>query len=339
MSGDKVLVTGGSGYIGGWCIVRLLNDGYQVHTTIRNLKREPEVRKALATVAPGAADRLTFFAADLEQDAGWNEAAAGCRYVLHVASPLGTEGRNDAPTMIRQARDGALRALKAAKASGVERVVMTSSVAAVAFDGADGVFDETRWTNLTAKEVGAYAQSKTLAERAAWDFVASQGDGMTLATVLPALVVGPVTSGDYSSSVEAVSRLVYGQIPGVPNLGFCYVDVRDVADLHVRAMLAPEAAGQRFIAASDFMWLSQTAELLRRELGPAGSKVPTRKLPDWLVRIIALFDRPLQVILHELSRKAEFSSAKAQNMLGWRPRSARDAILECAHSLLALKPA
>ena len=337
MSADKVLVTGGSGYIAGFCIAKLLNDGFVVNTTIRSLAREAEVRRAIATIAPAAADKLTFFAADLEKDGGWAEAAAGCRYVLHVASPLGLEAPRDPQVLIRPARDGALRVLRAAKAAGVERVVMTSSVAAVVGGAADGVLDETRWTDPNGKDVGAYSQSKTLAERAAWDFVANAGAGMTLATVLPVLVVGPVTSADYSGSVEVVGRMVRGAMPGLPNFGFTYVDVRDVADLHIRAMLAPEAAGQRFIAASEFLWMGEMADILRRNLGSAGSKVPTRRLPDWLVRIIARFDRPLSIIIQTLSRRAEFSSAKAQRVLGWRPRPARESLIDCAQSLIALK--
>jgi nucleoside-diphosphate-sugar epimerase len=335
---DRVLVTGGSGYIGGWCIARLLADGYEVHTTIRSLQREAEVRRALATVAPSAAgEKLRVFAADLLSDDGWTEAAAGCRHVLHVASPLGASGPNDPQALIRPAREGALRALRAARAAGAERVVMTSSVAAVSSDGPAGTFDETRWTDPQAKGVGAYAQSKTLAERAAWDFIKTEGTGLTLATVQPALVVGPVMSADFSGSVEAVSRLLRGQLPGLPNFGFCYVDVRDVADLHVRAMLAPQAAGERFIAAADFLWLRESADLLRRELGAAARKVPTRRLPDFAVRIVALFDQALGVIINELSRKAVFSSAKASQVLGWRPRPAREAILDCARSLIEHK--
>ena len=213
-----------------------------MRTTVRSLVRESEVRSALATVAPAASgSRLVFFAADLESDAGWRESAEGCRYVLHVASPLGLSAPRDAEVLIRPARDGALRALRAAAAAGAERFVMTSSVAAIGSGHGAGCYDETDWTDLNGKDLPAYAQSKTIAELAAWDFVGKAGGHMTLATVNPVSVVGPVMSADYSGSLSTVARLMNGRAPGIPNLGFCFVDVRDVADLHLRAMLRPEA--------------------------------------------------------------------------------------------------
>ena len=322
---DTVLVTGGSGYIGGWCIARLLNDGFRVRTTVRDLGREADVRRALATLAPAASsDRLDFFAADLDRDEGWNEAAEGCRYVLHVASPVSLEARRDPEVIIRQARNGELRVFMAARDAGVQRIVMTSSISAVAGDAGAGRFDETRWTDLNAKGVGAYARSKTSAEREAWELVATAGPDMSLSTVLPVFVIGPATSADVSPSLVIVSRLMKGDLPGIANLGFSFVDVRDVADLHVRAMLAPEAAGERFIAASEFLWFGEVAATLRENLGAAAAKVPTRRLPDWLVRLVALFDRDVAAGIKTLSVRAEYSSEKAQRLLGWKPRPVRE---------------
>ena len=215
--GETVLVTGGSGYIGGWCVAGLLQQGYVVRATVRDLSREGEVREALAKVVdPG--NRLSFHAADLTADAGWDEAVAGCDYVLHVASPLGVAEPKDPNELIVPARDGAKRAVGAAIKAGVTRVVMTSSVAATSkgAGGSDWVSDETVWTDPPARGVSAYAQSKTLAERAAWDLVNASTGETTLAVVNPALVLGPVTGADYSESVQVVERLLSGRVPGIP---------------------------------------------------------------------------------------------------------------------------
>jgi len=334
--GETVLVSGGSGYIGGWCVVTLLQRGYSVRTTIRDLSREAGVRAAIAG-AVDPEDRLAFFAANLTSDAGWDAAAEGADYMLHVASPLGVPEPRDPYDLIVPARDGALRALKAAAKGGVKRVVMTSSVAAASPPGAtsDGKTDETVWTNPDEPGVGAYSRSKVIAERAAWDFVGSHGGAMTLATVNPALVLGPVLSGDFSDSVQVIQRLLSGKVPGVPRLGFNIVDARDVADLHIRAMTAPEAAGERFIAAGDFAWMADMATLLRARLGASAAKVPTGKAPDFLLRLVALFDRDLKSVTPSLGRRREFSSAKAARILDWRPRPIDETILDCAHSLIA----
>lgn len=334
MAGETVLVTGGSGYIGGWCIIPLLQQGYTVHTTVRSLSREAEVRARLGTQAP--TDKLSFFAADLMSDAGWDQAAEGCAYVLHVASPLGVGGATP-EQLIPPARDGAVRAIRAAIKAGAKRVVMTSSVAAASppNDSAAPSTDEHTWTDPAGKGVSPYSQSKTIAERAAWDLIGKEGGSTTLATVNPALVLGPVLGPDYSESVQVIERLITGRVPGVPRLGFNLVDVRDVADLHLRAMLAPEAAGQRFIAAHDFLWMGEIAEILRERLGDKAAKVPTRHLPDFVLRLVALFDKDLKEVTPGLGRKRNFSSVKAQSMLGWAPRPVADSIVDCAQSLIA----
>ncbi|MBA3811160.1 MAG: aldehyde reductase [Caulobacteraceae bacterium] len=334
--GETVLVTGGSGYIGGWCVIELLQQGYRVRTTVRDLSREAGVRATLGTVVDPS-DRLSFHAANLTRDEGWDAAAQGCDYVLHVASPLGVPEPKDPQDLIVPARDGALRALNAAIKAGVKRVVMTSSVAATStpLSHPDGASDESVWTDPDAPGTGAYARSKTIAERAAWDLMGSSGGTTSLAVVNPALVLGPVLGKDFSDSVQVVQRLLSGKIPGLPRLGFNIVDVRDVADLHIRAMTAPEAAGQRFIAAGDFAWMGDLAALLRARLGEAAAKVPTRKAPDILLRFAALFDRDLKSVTPGLGRKRTFTSAKAQSLLGWRPRPMEETVLECARSLIA----
>jgi nucleoside-diphosphate-sugar epimerase len=333
-----VLVTGGSGYIGGWCVIRALQQGYVVRTTVRNLAREAEVRERIAKVVdPG--NRLSFHAADLMADAGWDDAAAGCDYVLHVASPLGVSEPKDPDELIVPAREGAKRAVHAAIKAGAKRVVLTSSVAATSKSesAGDWLADESTWTDPDAKGVSAYAKSKTLAERAAWEVIQAEGDGKTsMAVVNPTLVIGPVLGGDYSESVQVVERLLSGRVPGVPRLGFNIVDVRDLADLHLKAMTAPEAAGQRFIGAGSYAWMGDIADMMKANLDPAAAKkIPARKVPDIVVRVVGLFDKDLGSVAPNLGRKHDFSAAKAQNVLGWRSRPTEETIMDCAKSLIA----
>jgi dihydroflavonol-4-reductase len=335
--GETVLVTGGSGYIGGWCVASLLQRGYVVRTTVRDLSKEAVVRASLGKVTdPG--NRLSFYAANLTSDDGWDAAVDGCDYVLHVASPLGVSDPKDPNDLIVPAREGAKRAVGAAIKAGVKRVVLTSSVAAT-YKGRDAkgdwTSDETVWTDPTEPQVGVYAQSKTLAERAAWELIHASSSGTTLATVNPALVLGPVTSGDFSDSVQVVERLLSGRVPGIPRLGFNVVDVRDVADLHIRAMTDEHAAGERFIAAGEFAWMGDLATLLRARLGAGAAKVPTRKVPNFVIRLAGLFDKDLGAVTSSLGLKHDYSSAKAQRMLGWKPRPLEDTILDCANSLIA----
>jgi dihydroflavonol-4-reductase len=331
-----VLVTGGSGFIGGWGVVGLLQQGYTVRTTVRDLARADAVRAALSTVVDPQ-DRLSFYAANLTADAGWDTATDGCDYVLHVASPLGVTVPKDPNELIVPARDGARRAVGAAIRAGVKRVVLTSSVAATSRgdSAGDSVADETVWTDPAAPGTSAYDQSKTLAEKAAWDLIAASGGGTSLATVNPALVLGPLTSRDASGSVQVVERLLSGRVPGVPRLGFNIVDVRDVADLHIRAMTAPQAAGQRLIAAGQFAWMAELASLLRARLGPAAAKVPTRKVPDFVLRLASLVDKDLASVTPSLGKRHDFTSAKAQGLLGWKPRPLEETVLDCARSLIA----
>ena len=337
MSGQgTVLVTGGSGFIGSWCVIRLLQQGYVVRTTVRNLDREGAVRAAIGKeVDPG--NRLRFHAADLTSDAGWNAAASGCDYMLHVASPVAISEPRNADDLVLPARDGTRRAVGAALAAGVKRVVLTSSVAAASPRAGRGesLGDETVWTDLDDRKVSAYSRSKTVAERAAWDLVGASGGATTMAAINPSVVLGPVLGRDYSDSIQLVERLLSGKVPGLPRLGFCIVDVRDVADLHIRAMTAPEAAGQRFIAAGDFAWMTELAALLRAGLGPAAGKVPSRQVPDFVLRFAGLFDRSIAAVTPRLGEKRAFSSAKAQRMLGWRPRPLPETVLDCARSLLS----
>jgi nucleoside-diphosphate-sugar epimerase len=334
-----VLVTGGSGFIGSHCIVQLMAAGYQVRTTVRNLKREAEVRAVLKEGGAGAGERLTFFEADLEKDAGWAEAAAGCDYVLHVASPLPPSVPKNENELIVPAREGTLRVLRAARDAGVKRVVLTSSFAAIGYGHKErkAPFTEKDWTDPESEGLGAYPKSKTLAERAAWDFMQKEGGKLELAVVNPVGVFGPVLSRDYSASILLVEKLMDGALPGCPKLNFGVVDVRDVADLHLRAMTNPAARGERFLAvAGDFLSMLEIAKILKGRMGAAAKRVPTRELPNWMVRLAGLRDPAVKLILPELGKPKNATNEKAKRVLGWTPRSNEEAIVATAESLVRL---
>ncbi len=331
-----VLVSGGSGFLGGWCVVELLRQGYAVRTTVRDLAREPEVRAMVATQVD-AGERLSVLAADLLSDDGWPEAIAGCDYVLHVASPFPPVQPKDPDELIVPAREGTLRVLRAALDAGVERVVVTSSVAAITGSGkavSGRPLDERDWSDPENMAMTPYARSKTIAELAAWELARERGATQRLTTVNPGAIIGPVLGPGRSYSLQAIERLL-GGMPGVPRIGFSFVDVRDVAELEIRAMTAPEAGGERFVAVDDFMWMSEVAAVLRERLGEDAAKVPTRAVPNILVRAMALFDPGVRSILGQLGRETRISSEKARTRLGWSPRPLADTIAECAQSLLA----
>ena len=330
-----VMVSGGSGYIAGETIRQLLAGGWTVHTTVRSLTREPELRGQLG----GSPATLKFFAADLTSDAGWAEAMAGCSHVCHMASPFPVTVPKDEDEIIVPARDGALRALRFAKAAGVTRFVMTSSSAAVAYGHPEGkvTFDESDWTNVEAPGIKPYVKSKAIAERAARDWVAAQGGAIEYCAVCPVMVLGPVQGGDFAASVEPVLRLLDGSVPALPNVGFSIVDLRDIAALHVLALeaSADKVAGGRFIGSSGSpLKFADMAKVLRDNLGRQARKVPRRNMPDWGVRILAMVMPAAKQLLGEVGRTRATSSAHAQNVLGWRPRPPEQSILDCARSLI-----
>ena len=334
---DCVLVSGGSGYIAGFLIRQLIAEGWTVHTTVRSLAREAAVRELLA-VGDANRSRLKFFAADLNADDGWAEAMAGCGYVAHLASPLPAGVPKSADELIVPARDGALRALRAAKAAGVRRFVMTSSVAAIAYGRGRGVhhFTEADWTQLDKPGLTPYVQSKTIAERAARDWATAEGAGLEFCTINPSVVLGPVWSRDYSASVVIVKKLLDGSMGACPDFGFGVVDVRDVADLHVRALKAPGLAGERFIASGRFMTLRAVADVLRAELGAQARKVTTRNVPDWLVRVAARFNPVARAVVGELGSVRNLDASHAKAVLGWATRPVEQSIVDTARSLIEL---
>jgi nucleoside-diphosphate-sugar epimerase len=335
-SAETALVTGGTGFLGGWCITSLLDRGYRVRTTVRDPAREAAVLAAVEKAGVDPAGRVTVQAADLTSDAGWPEAAAGCRYVLHVASPFPPVQPKDPDELIVPARDGALRVLRAALDAGADRVVMTSSVAAIRSDRrstAEAPYTEDDWTDGNDARRTPYVRSKALAEQAAWQHVRAAGSENRLSTINPGAIIGPALSGDHSYSLQAIQRLLEG-MPAAPRLGFTFVDVRDVADLHIRALTSPAAGGERFIATDRFLWLPEVAAILRERLGAAAKKVPTRVAPDLLVRAMALFDGGVRSVVGELGKRSWYSSDKARSALGWQTRPVDDSIEDCARSLV-----
>lgn len=332
---DRVLVSGGSGYIAGFLIRQLVAEGWMVHTTIRDLAKEGEVRMLLRVDD----SRLRFFAADLMHDAGWSEAMAGCSHVAHLASPLPARGVKDPDELIVPAREGVLRALRAARAAGAKRFVMTSSVAAIAYGRGRGVhsFTEADWTPPDYPGAAPYIRSKAIAERAARDWVAKEGTGIEFCTVNPSVVLGPVWSRDYSSSIAVVKKLLDGALRGCPDVGFGVVDVRDVADIHARMLTAPNMAGERFIASGPFMKMIEIARILRQQLGEDARKVPTRTLPDLLVRLAALFDPLAKAVVGELGSVRNLDASHARSVLGWVARPALESIADTARSLIELR--
>lgn len=330
---DTVLVTGGSGFLGGHTIAAALDHGFAVRTTVRSARGEQQVRTALA----GRPDlhRVEFGYADLLHDDGWSDAAAGCAYVLHVASPFPPAQPKNEDDVITPAVSGTLRVLGAAREAGARRVVVTSSFAAIGYSPktGGGPFDDDDWTDPAGQ--APYVKSKTLAERAAWDFAARHPDGPELTAVNPVGIFGPVTGGDVATSNGIVLNLLRGRPPVLPHASFAVVDVRDVAALHVAAMLHPNAAGHRFLAAAGQpVTLPEMAAILRHRLGPDAARVPTRTVPDWPARVLATRMPALRELVGLLGPPKVLDITKATEVLGWQPRSPEDTIVDTSRSLV-----
>lgn len=332
----QVAVTGASGYIALHVIQALLDQGYAVRGTFRDLARGETIRAALAKHADVSA--LSFAVADLLSDEGWDAAMADCQYLMHVASPLPIVEPKNHDDLIIPARDGALRALAAAARAGVQRVVLTSSIAAIGYGHeSQSSFTEADWS-IPGKEIGAYASSKVIAERAAWDFIAGlpAGEAPEMVAINPSFVLGPLIDPDGSASIEVVRKLLAREVPGCPKLGFNMVDVRDVAAAHLAGMTHPDAAGKRYICSTEARMLSHVAEHLNRTFGPRGYPVRSRELPNWLVRIVALFDPAVGRIVPDLGREKHFDNAAIRRDLDWQPRPMDQTITDTAESLIDL---
>lgn len=333
-----VLVTGGSGFIAVHIILKLLENQYRVRVTLRTMNRQEEVQAMLASGGLTNFEDLSFIQADLTSDKNWSYAVKGADYVIHVASPTPNKIYKNENEMIVPAREGVLRVLRAARDAGVKRVVLTSAFGAIGVGHRHhtGPYTEEDWSNVDAK-IHPYQKSKTLAEKAAWEFIQQAGDGLELATVNPVGVMGPILGNDYSHSNEIVRQMLEGKLKGVPKIYSDYVDVRDVAELHLLAMTRPEANGERFIASSaENLSTLEVANILRKHLGEDAKNVPKGELPNLVVRVAAVFNPKLRMIASLLGQDMSTSNQKAKRLLGWTPRSAEEAIIATGKSMVEI---
>lgn len=331
-----VLVTGGTGYLAGWTIIELLERGFTVRVTVRSMESERSLRTRLARYS-GGLDRLSLYPADLLADTGWAEALRDVDYVLHLASPM------SGADVIAAARQGTLRVIRASADAGVRRVVLTSSGLAASQPTPGSLLpgqpiDETHWTDLDQAGVGEYMRAKTLAEQDAWAFVRSPEVHLELVTILPGFIQGPALDGVFSDSVGLIASMLAGKMPALPNVGMGTVDSRDLADIHIRAMHSPDAAGQRFIASGDFLWFRDMATILKDNFGSQAQKVSLRRMPDWLFRFLGLFNAQIAVLVPGLGQVQILSAEKAHRLLGWSPRPAAESIIAAGESLITPTP-
>lgn len=333
---DTVLVTGGSGAIAIHCIQQLLQKGFTVRTTLRSLKKKQEIIDALK-ISGTPVNNLSFFQADLTSDSNWDNAIKNCRYVLHIASPTHIES-SDEKEMIGPAVDGAIRVLRAANNANVKRVVLTSSFGAVGFSrkNSDRETTENDWTDTNQKNLSAYEKSKGLAEAAAWGFVEKETSKLELSVINPVAVFGPALSAGKSPSLGLLTALFSGSMKAVPNIPLNVVDIRDVADLHIRAMITPEASGERFIASADGETsLPQIAKLLKKKFPVAAINVSLKIMPDWLVSIAAIFNSQARQASALMKINRKVSNEKAKKILGWKPiGNAEDAVIAAAETMI-----
>jgi len=325
-----VVVTGVTGFLGSHTSIQLLKAGFNVRGTLRSLKRSTEIKKIILDQVGDTQATISFFECDLSKDKGWDKAMESADYVIHTASPFLSYIPKDENEIIKPAVEGTLRVLKMANDHHVQRVVLTSSVAAILYGHEGKLQTEDCWTETDNKRVTPYYKSKTLAERAAWDF--SKKTGLQLSVINPGIILGPVLESDYGTSAEVIIKLMDKSLPAIPKIGFTVSDVRDVAQAHILAMTSPEAVGERYIAASKFMWMSDIADTLREQFPT--HKIPTRTLPNCLVKILSYFDPALKTVVKDLGFKHNMSNEKAKKQLNWNQRSEEKTILDTTQSLI-----
>ena len=341
MPSDRpILVTGASGFIAIHCIIQLLEQGHHVRGTLRSMSREAELRQTLAKFVP-TTDRLELVPADLLKDAGWEAAVRGCEHVLHVASPFPLLRPQHEDDLIRPAREGTLRVLRTAAEHGVRRVVLTSSNAAISAGHPPSKthFDESDWSPHDSPTLDPYPKSKTLAERAAWEFMQSlpPGHPLELAVINPGFVLGPLPDTHQRTSGELVQQLMGGKLPGLARVQMTGVDVRDVAAAHLAALVTPAAAGQRFLCVAEVFWLREAALILQKHFGPRGYKVPTNVIPGWAVHLAAIFIKPARLTLRSLNREMTYDTTRIRTVLNWQPHGLEEMLVSMAESLIELK--
>jgi dihydroflavonol-4-reductase len=336
---NKILLTGVSGFLGSHTAIQLLNQGYQVTGTLRDLKRADAIKQVIAQHTPHIA-QLTFAQADLSTETDWRSLMQEVDYVLHIASPFPRELPKNENDLIIPAKKGTLDILQAASQAGVKRVVITSSSGAILYGKEkakrSGTYTEKDWTDIAnQQDTTPYFRSKTIAERAAWDFIAKDKSGMQLTTICPGAILGPVLEQDFGTSANIVIKTLDGSSPAIPQIGFDVVDVRSVADMHLKAIEVAEAGGERFICSAGFLSFKEVAAILR-EAYPK-RKIPKMTLPNFAVRLFSYIEPTLRPILIDLGVERRVDNSKAKKILGWQPIDNKEAVLSCAESLLRLK--
>jgi len=334
-SPSKVLVTGASGFIAMHTILHLLKNGYDVRGTVRSEERGEHVWETLQKY--GDTSNLELTITDLLKDDNWDDAVCGCEYVIHIAAPFPLKDPKDENEVIVPARDGTLRVLRAAHAQGVKRVIYLSSIASMygGHTGENKTFDESDWSDITRTN-NTYIKSKTIAERAAWDFIngPENVNKLEMVSLNPPFVFGPVLDGHYFTSSEWISVLLRREYPGVARFHIDFTDVRDLAGLFLRAMSTPEAAGKRFCCAGSITYLPEVADILERHFSSTGQHIPTRNLPNILIRLLAMVDKKVQAISMYLDWDYKISTKQTREILGWNPRPKEETIIEMGESMI-----
>ena len=331
---DKVFVSGGSGYIALHCIAKLIKKGYVVKTSIRSIDRKQEIIDSISKVVD-CKEKLEFYQLDLLKDDGWDDALKGCKYVLHTASPVSLLLSNNPDDLIKPAVDGLERCLNSAVKNNVKRFVMTSSFSAIGAGSKEKELDDTNWTDLNNPHISPYDISKTMAEKFLWEYVSKldKSKNIEVCSINPVIVVGPSLSEDVGVSNTVVKKLLDGTSPMVPRFGLHLVDVKDVADMHLEAMINPKAAGKRFLLCSESLWFKEVSNILRSN---NFNKAPKFTAPNLLVKILAMFDKELKIVLFYLGFKNKLNSNNAKKILSWKPEKVNQAIIDTAKQLYEL---